>query len=588
MNAPHEEEIRHKPYDPRLMRRLLIYLRPYRGRVALLVGATLVLAASHLFIPHVLQGAIDGPMARGEPQALWPYAAAYVGTLAVVGLLHIWQGYVMIGLGLRVTRDLRLRVYSHLQKMSLSYYDRHPVGRLMTRVMGDVDALNELLSAGIVTAASDLFLLIGVVAVMVAKHPPLAACTLSVLVLLVPMSEWFRRAARRLYREIRLRVSQLNIFTQENITGMRVVQAFDRQRRNFELFRSINEEHSAWWKRAVVRHSLFSSSVQFLQMSAVAVVVGYGGTRILQGDPAVTIGLLVAFIRYSHLFFRPVGDLTEKYNILLAAMASSERIFELLDTDERIRQPAAPKRLGAVRGEVVFDGVWMSYGRGDVLRGVSFRIAPGERVALVGHTGAGKTSVISALYRFYEIARGRISLDGIPIDEAELSDLRRRMTLVLQEPFLFSGTILENLRMGRDDLSAEKVEQACRAVQIHEFIMSRGGYQGEVQERGASFSEGDRQLLSFARALVFDPAVLLLDEATAHVDTRTEHLLQEGLRALVRGRTSLVIAHRLSTIREADRILVFDRGELREEGNHETLMRQGGVYAHLYGLQETA
>ncbi|MBI4230238.1 MAG: ABC transporter ATP-binding protein [Planctomycetes bacterium] len=582
----HDEEVRQKAYDPRLMGRLLRFLRPYRARVACLVGLTLGLALAHVAVPRVWKLAMDGPIATHDPGGILPYGAAYLGIAAGIFLLQAAQSFAMTGLGLRVTRDVRQKVFAHLQGLALPYYDRHPVGRLMTRVMGDVDALNELLSSGIVAAFSDIFLLLGIMVVMVAMHPPLAGATFVSLLLLVPVSLWFRSVAQRLYREIRLRISRLNVVTQENITGMRVVQLFGREGRNFDEFDTVNAEHTVWCQRAIVRHSAYSVTVMFLQVLAISIILGYGGWRMQSGDPAATVGLLVAFIWYARMFFQPIMDLTDKYNILLAAMASSERIFQLLDTDERIREVPTPRRLRRAKGEVVFEDVWMSYREGtDVLKGVSFRVEAGSRVALVGHTGTGKTSVISALFRFYEIRRGRILLDGIPVSDLALDDLRRQMALVLQEPFLFSGTILENLRLGRSEIPRGKVEEACRAVRIHDFIVSRGGYDAPVQERGAGFSEGERQLLSFARALVFDPSVLILDEATANVDTRTEMAIQEALKILLRGRTSLVIAHRLSTIRECDRILVFHQGEIREQGTHAELLAHGGLYTSLHALQ---
>ncbi len=582
----HDDEIQQKAFDPRLMRRLLTYLGPYRGRVAFLVAVTVALAGVHLWVPRILKDVIDGPLASRKPEGLLHFGLLYLGALILIGALQVLQGTLTTGLGLRVTRDLRLQVFSHLQRLSLSFYDRHPVGRLMTRVMGDVDALNELLSTGIVTALSDVVLLGGIVGVMLAMHPPLALVTLSVLLVLVPCTLHFRRTAQRLYREIRLRVSRLNIAMQENITGMRIVQLFNREDRNFREFDAINDEHTRWWQRAIVQHNIFTCTILFLQVLAMALIIGYGGSRILAGDTAITIGLMVAFIRYGQLFFRPIIDLTEKYNILLGAMASSERIFQLLDTDEQIREPATPKALARAAGGVAFEDVRLAYRDGEeVLKGVSFRVAPGERVALVGHTGAGKTSVISCLYRFYEIRGGRILLDGIDTRELSLPDLRRQLALVLQEPFLFSGTIAENIRLGRADITDAQVEAACRAVHIHDFILSRGGYGAEVQERGGGFSEGERQLLSFARALAFDPPILLLDEATANVDSHTEALIQEALQVLMKGRTCFVIAHRLSTIRDADRILVFHHGELREEGTHAALLAKEGLYAKLHAMQ---
>jgi len=582
-----DEEIRQKAYDPRLMGRLLTYLRPYRGRVAFLVLVTVALTAAHLCLPYLLKRVIDGPVRDKDPARLVLLGSAYLGVLLAVALLQWVLSYAMTTLGLKVTRDLRMQVFAHLQRLSLSFYDRHPVGRMMTRVMGDVDALNDLLSSGIVTALSDVFLLAGILAVMLTLHAPLALSVFSVVPILLACILFFRRAATRLYRQIRLRVSRLNVAMQENITGMRVVQLFHREERSFRDFDAINDEHAQWWRKAITNHNSFQVLLMFLQVMAVAALWGYGGRRFLDGDATVTIGLLMAFTRYTQIFFRPILDLSEKYNILLAAMASSERIFQLLDTDEVIAETASPRPLPRSRGALAFEGVTMAYRDGpDVMKSVSFRVEPGERVALVGHTGAGKTSVLSALYRFYPIKQGRILLDGIPTEELALGTLRSQMALVLQDPFLFSGTLAENLRLGRTDITDARIEEACRAVQIHDFILSRGGYGAEVQERGGGFSEGERQLLSFARALAFDPAILLLDEATANVDTHTEAKLQEALHTLMKGRTSLVIAHRLSTIRDVDRILVFHHGELREEGRHEELLaRKDGLYAKLHDLQ---
>lgn len=585
MTESYQDEEFRKAYDPRLMRRLLGYLRPHRGRVAALACLTLALAAAHLALPHILQEAIDGPIRSGNGRGLLSLGAAFLGTLLAVSILQTAQGYALTALGLRITTDLRRAVFRHLQGLSLSFYDRHPVGRLLTRVMGDVDALNELLSAGIVTVISDILLLGGVVAVMLHKRSDLALATFALLPVLLVSGLLFRAAAGRLYRQIRLRISRLNVAMNENITGMRTVQLFGREEGNFRQFEAVNAEHAHWWLKAIVQHNLFSISVQVMQVSATAIILGYGGSLLLKGD-GVTVGLIVAFIRYAQLFFRPILDLTEKYNILLAAMASAERIFELLDTEDRIAEPAHPRPVARARGEIAFEGVGLSYRGGPpVLKGITFRAAPGERLALVGHTGAGKTSVISALLRFYEIEKGRILLDGVDTREIATGDLRRQTALVLQDPFLFTGTIAENLRLGRADIPDARLEEACRAVQIHDFVLARGGYGAAVQERGAGFSEGERQLLSFARALAFDPAILLLDEATANVDSQTEARLQEALRVLLRGRTALVIAHRLSTIRDVDRILVLHHGELREEGRHEDLLALGGLYAKLHDLQ---
>ena len=579
-----------KSYDWKLLVRLLTYLRPYRGAVVLAFLLILAMAGLDLVGPYLTKVAIDRYIAHGNASGLAAVAALYAAALLAGLAVRFGQTVVMQMTGQRIMRDMRREIFGHLQTLHVGFFDRHPVGRLMTRVTTDVDAVNELFTSGVVTVFGDLFTLFGIMGVMLALNARLALVTFSVIPLFFLVTNWFRRGARESFRETRKWVARINAFLQENLTGMSVVQLFRREERNAAAFAVINRKHADANMAAIFYYAIFYPAIELLAALATALILLYGGGGVLRGT--ITLGALVAFIQYSERFWRPISDLSEKFNILQAAMAASERIFLLLDTAPRVVSPAAPRRLGAVRGKVAFEGVWFSYSAERaaeppewVLREISFAVEPGKSVALVGATGAGKTSIIGLLTRFHDVQRGRVALDGVDVRELDTGELRSALALVLQDPYLFSGTIASNIRLG-SDIPIERVRAAAEAVAAHRFIerLPRG-YGTEVTERGQTLSVGQKQLLSFARALAHDPRVLILDEATSSVDTETEQLIQAALRVLMQGRTSIVIAHRLSTVQNVDEILVLHKGRIRERGSHQELLARRGIYWKLYQLQ---
>lgn len=592
--AAHEEEALGRAYDARLMRRLLGYLRPYRWRVA---GAILLLlgaAALELAGPLLTRVALDRAIPTGDVALLFQLSLAFLGALLLAFALEAAQTILTTWLGQHVMRDLRSEIFAHLQRLPLPYHDRNPVGRTMTRVTSDVEVLNELFSSGVVTIFGDIFTLLLIVAAMFMMDWQLALLTLAVMPFVIAVAVIFRSRIREAYREVRVRLARINAYLQEHITGVAVVQLFGRERAARETFREINRDYLSAHLRSITYYALFFPVVEVLTAIALAVIILYGGSEILAGT--VTVGTLAAFLQFARRFFRPIQDLAEKYNMLQGAMASSERIFALLDTPPAA-EPTTTRRPLPVpgRGAIEFRNVWFAYVRKDaaedapwewVLRDVSFRVEPGERLAVVGHTGAGKTSLISLLLRFYEPQKGEILFDGVPIRDVPSHLLRERIGLVLQDVFLFSRSVGYNIRLGRTDIPAERVAETARRVGAETFIerLPRG-YQEPLGERGASLSVGERQLLSFARALAFDPQVLILDEATSSVDSALEERIDAALVTLMRGRTSIVIAHRLSTVQGANRIIVLHHGELREQGTHQALLRAGGLYARLHELQ---
>jgi ATP-binding cassette subfamily B multidrug efflux pump len=586
-----EEDPVGKAYDSRLLRRLLRYLGPYRGAVALAFVLILAMAGLDLLPPYLTKVAIDRHIARGDAAGLARVAGLYLLALVLAFAVRFAQVYILQMTGQRVMLDMRREIFGHLQGLHVGYFDRNPVGRLMTRVTTDVDAVNELFTSGVVTVFGDLFTLLGIMAVMLAMNLRLALVTFAVIPFFFLVTGWFRRGARESFREVRKWVARINAFLQENLSGMSVVQLFRREERNAAAFAAINRGHADANLKSIFYYAIFYPAIELLAAVAVGLILLYGGSRVLVG--AMTIGALVAFIQYSERFWRPISDLSEKFNVLQAAMASSERIFLLLDTRPEVVSPPGPKRLGAVRGRVGFEGVWFSYkatAGGDdeanwVLRDVDFAVEAGRSVALVGATGAGKTTIISLLARFYDVQRGRVTLDGVDVRDLDLGELRSSLALVLQDVHIFSGTIASNIRLG-SDIPDERVRAAARAVHAHSFIEALpGGYETEVRERGATLSVGQKQLLSFARALAHDPRVLILDEATSSVDTETESLIQDALKVLLGGRTAIVVAHRLSTVQYVDEILVMHKGRIRERGAHSELLARRGLYWKLYQLQ---
>ena len=582
----HEEDVLGKAYDARLMRRLLAYLRPHKWYVA---GALLALigdAVTQLAPPYLVKIAIDQYIAQGDLAGLNNIALVYLAVLVASFSLEYAQTYMMQMIGQRIMFDMRMQIYAYLQRLDLSFYDRNPVGRLMTRVTTDVDVINDLFTSGVVAAFGDLFMLVGIMATLLWMDWRLALIGFSVLPLIFVLAQWFRRNVRESYRKVRLRIARINAFLNEHINGMATVQLFRREEVNYGRFEFINREHRDANVEQIFFYAVFLPAVEFVAAIATALILWFGGGFVMGGT--LTLGSLVAFILYAGRFFRPISDMSEKFNTLQAAMASSERIFQLLDTEVAVKTPADAKvRSAKSKGHIVFEDVSFAYKDDDyVLRNVSFELTPGERVAIVGATGAGKSTLISLLLRFYDVSRGRILIDGVDIREMDLGELRKMFGLVLQEVHLFSGTIAGNIRLGDDSIDDGRVRDAARAVHAHRFIESLpGGYDARVAERGATLSVGQKQLLSFARALAFDPSVLILDEATSSVDTETELLIRDALRVLMSGRTTLAIAHRLSTIQDMDKILVFHKGKLREEGSHQRLLAMRGIYYKLFQLQ---
>ncbi len=583
----HEEEALGKIYDRRLMRRLLAYLGPYKLTVA--ISLLLVIAASALKLvgPYLTKVAIDDYITRGNIEGLDSVALLYVLALVLQFAISFFQVYLMNVAGQRVMFDMRREIFSHLQRLQPAFFDKNPVGRLVTRVTTDVDALNELFTSGVVTIFGDVFMLFGIMVVLIYLDWRLALVTFTVLPALFAVTLMFKRRVREVYRKVRTRVAMLNAFIQENIVGMQVVQLFRQEPRKFGQYSDLNRQHQDANLESVFQYALFYPAIEFLGAVAVALIIWYGGFSLLGGLTGLTLGGLVAFIQYSEKFFRPISDLSEKFNILQGAMASSERIFKLLDTEVSVASPPVPVTRAEGRSSIRFENVWFAYQNEDwVLEDLDLEVRPGETVAVVGHTGAGKTTLTSLLLRFYDVQRGRVLVDGVDVREWNLQELRRRFGMVLQDVHLFSGTIASNIRLGDREITDQQVAEAAAAVHLDGFVASLPrGLEEEVKERGSSLSSGQKQLVSFARALVHDPRILILDEATSNVDTHTEILIREALERLLENRTSLVIAHRLSTIQKADRIVVMHKGRVREVGNHQELLARRGIYYRLYQLQ---
>ncbi len=609
-----EEEALGKAYDAHLMRRLLGYLSPYRWKVVAAVLMLIAASGLELVGPWLTKVAIDEAIPAGDFGFLGLLGLIYIGSLLAAAVLEYGRTLLTTWIGQKVMLDLRDQIFGHLQRLSLRFFDRNPVGRLMTRVTNDVEVLNEMFTSGVVTIFGDVFTVVFIMAAMLIMDWRLALVTFTVLPLVFFAAWLFRVKVRQAYRDIRVRLARLNAFLQERISGMTVVQLFRQEGPTRDRFGDINDDYLQAHLRSITYYALFFPVVELLASIALALIIWYGGMQALEGT--LTIGVIAAFLQYARRFFRPIQDLSEKYNVLQSAMASSERIFRLLDEAPEVRDPARPTHLPTpLRGRIAFENVWFRYTeagdgaaapspRGDgalpegapvpeaerewVLTDVSFVVEPGQRVAIVGATGAGKSTIINLLMRFYDPQRGRVTLDGVDLREVPIRELRGQMGLVLQDVYLFSGTARRNIVLGREGITDEAMRQAARRVGADRYLRRLSeGYEHPLGERGGNLSVGERQLLSFARALAGDPRVLLLDEATSSVDSEIEAQIQRALETLMEGRTSLVIAHRLSTIQNADRILVIHHGEIRESGTHRELLERDGLYARLHRLQFT-
>jgi ATP-binding cassette subfamily B protein len=580
------EEPMGQAYDARLLRRLLGYLRPHLKLAFAALALLLVSAGLALVGPRLTQYALDVAIPRGDAGMLGNLAILYVLALVVDFLADYGQTLLTTLIGQRVMLDLRTRIFGHLQRLSISFFDRNPVGRLMTRVTSDVETLNELFSSGLVTVFGDVFTLAAIMGMMLLMNWRLALVAFSVIPLVWLTASIFRKHVREAFRDIRVRVARLNAYLQEQLSGMRIIQLFRREQAAYDEFDRLNQSQLDAHLRSITVYAIFFPVVEFLSSLALALLLWYGGLRALGGT--LTVGVLAAFIQLSRRFFQPLQDISEKVNLLQSAMASSERIFQLLDEPVTVLEPATPAILPeSPRGEVRFEDVWFRYSETGpwVLKGVSFVAAPGRTVAIVGHTGAGKTTVISLLLRFYEPVRGRITIDGVDIREMSTHDLRGLIGFVQQDLFLFTGDVLHNLVLDAPIPAAQAQEAAARVGADRVVRRLPAGYGHQLAERGRNLSVGERQLLSFARALARDPRILVLDEATSSVDAEAEAQIQQAIAELMRGRTAIVVAHRLSTILHADEILVFHHGEIRERGTHRALLAQEGLYQRLYLLQ---
>jgi ATP-binding cassette, subfamily B, multidrug efflux pump len=662
-----EEEVLGKAYDSRLMRRLLTYLRPYRWQVAIALASIVLKSFADVLGPYLTKVAVDRYLAptKAGASGLWNWlsprpltgvaqiAGIYVGMLLATFLLEFLQTYFMQWTGQKVMFDLRSQIFRHLQRMHVAFYDKNPVGRLVTRVTTDVDALNEMFTSGVVSIFEDFFVLAGIVGIMLCMNWKLALITFAVLPLIVYSTKIFRDKVRDSYRRIRIAIARINAYLQEHVSGMVVLQLFNRERKSYDRFSEINRSHMDAFKDAILAYAVYYPVIEILSSIAIASVIWFGGNDIIRGiavssvaieikrhslvsfhlvTTAASLGVLIAFMQYAQRFFRPIMDFSEKYNILQSAMAASERIFKLLDTPAEVVSPAVTKKPDGP-GRIQFDHVWFAYrevapedkntgpGYADVegnapvgtglrpvhaeqgsagsspggsnpptpdwvLRDVTFAIEPGETAAIVGHTGAGKTTLISLLLRFYDVQKGAVRIDGVDVKDMDLVDLRRRFGVVLQDPFLFTGTIAGNIRLGTERIEDEHVEKAAEDVNLGDFIRAMpNGFNEEVRERGSTLSTGQKQLISFARALAHEPKILILDEATSSVDTETEFRVRDALSRMVEGRTSLIIAHRLSTVQRANKIIVMHKGQVREMGTHQELLAHRGIYFKLYQLQ---
>lgn len=581
----HEEEAIGKTYDFQIARRLLRYLKPYLRLLIPALVLTFALNLLGILQPKFTQYAIDWHILPKSTDGLMLLVGLFAGVQLLRLIFSYLQALLLNTVGQYVMFDIRRELYDKLQHQEVAYYDRNPVGRIMTRLTNDVDALNELFTQGVTDVLGDLVMIFGIIGVMLWMDVRLTLVTLLTVPLLFAATTWFRKGARRGYDMVRTRIARINAFLQEHFAGAQTVQIFNAEAKSLHKFDVINSDYRKANIDTIFYYAVFFPLVDFIGAVGIALVIWYGGYRVM--NSALTLGALVAFIQYSGFLFQPIRDISDKYNVLQAAVVASHRIFKTLDLPIAIKPPATPLKAGRARGFIEFQNVWFAYKDEDwVLKDVSFTVNPGESVALVGHTGSGKTTITNLLMRFYDIQRGRILLDGVDLRDWDLESLRKNFAVVLQDIFLFSGTVESNIRLGRDDISDERVIWAAKEVHAHKFIERlREGYKAEVKERGAGLSVGQKQLISFARALAFDPALLILDEATSSIDTETEQWIQQAIGRVMQDRTSLVVAHRLSTIQRADQIIVLHHGEIREQGTHQELLAEHGLYWMLYKLQ---
>jgi ATP-binding cassette subfamily B multidrug efflux pump len=586
----HEEEAIGKTYDFQVARRLLRYLRPYLRLLLPALMLTFALNLLGILQPKFTEYAIDWYILPRKSSGLELLVGLYVAVQLLRLVFSYFQALLLNTVGQYVMFDMRRELYDKLQHQEVAYYDRNPVGRIMTRLTSDVDSLNELFTAGITDLLGDLVMIFAIIGVMLWMDVRLTFVTLLTVPLLWAATTWFRKGARKGYDMVRTRIARINAFLQEHFAGAQTVQIFNAEVKSIYKFEEINTDYRKANIDTIFYYAVFFPLVDFIGAVGVALIIWYGGYRVMQNTPGhtvLTLGALVAFIQYSSFLFQPIRDISDKYNVLQAAVVASHRIFKTLDLPIAITSPAKPARSGRAVGHIEFENVWFAYkGEDWILKDVSFKVEPGQSIALVGHTGSGKSTITNLLMRFYDVQRGRILLDGVDLRDWGLQSLRENFAVVLQEVFLFSGTIEGNIRLGRTDITEERVKWAAQEVSAEPFIKRlRGGYQAEVKERGAGLSVGQKQLISFARSLAFDPALLILDEATSSIDTETEQLIQQAIERVLRNRTSIVVAHRLSTIQRADQIIVLHHGEIRERGTHQELLAQHGLYWKLYKLQ---
>jgi len=582
------DEITGKAYDAHLMKRLMKYLRPYFKWVIVAIVLTLGVAFASTIRPYLTKVAIDNYIANKDSAGLLRIIILLFVTLFASGLLQYAMTYLTQWVGQKTIYDLRMELFEHLQKLSMGFFDRHPVGQLVTRLTNDIEVLNEMFSSGIVMIFADVFTIAGILFFMLTLSWQMTLICLSVVIPLIYATMVFRRKVRAAYRDVRLYLAQMNSYLQEHISGIMVVKIFNKEKKTIDDFKKINLDHTIANKKSVFYYSVFFPIVEFIGAVSVALIIWYGGGKVVQGMVGgMTIGILISFLQYSEMFFRPIRDLSEKYNIMQTAMASSERIFRLLDRQDIIPEPKNPIELKYVKGDIEFRNVWFAYIKEDyVLKNLSINIKQGEKVAFVGATGAGKTSIMNLICRFYDVQKGEILLDGVNIKDITKEKLRSNIGLVVQDIFLFSDSVKNNISLGNNSISDERIKEAAKIIGIDGFIERLPeGFSQNVKERGVTLSQGERQLITFARALAYDPRILILDEATSSVDTNSEILIQKAIDKLMEGRTSIIIAHRLSTIQKCDKIIVMHKGEIREVGNHQELLEMGGIYSKLYQLQ---